>query len=273
MVLVFVFAILHTLVIPSDVSRNDFLKYYILIFALAGLVTSFHQAFLGKFLSKKLKYKVKNVNKLNQDIVEIEMEPISRKMIFAPGQFAFFNFLSGRVSSESHPFSISSSTIDNNLKIITKNLGDYTVLLKDLKVNDGILVDGPYGNFNYRKAKNKNQIWIAGGIGITPFLSMVKTLEDDYKVDLYYSVRENKDAVRVGDLLEISRRNPNFRYKLWITNEKGYISAELVSSFSGSLDNKEIFLCGPASFMESLKNQFVSRGININKIHYENFSL
>ncbi len=273
MTLVFVFAILHTFYISSDISRNNFLRYYIFTLALIGLVVSVRKAFLDKVLIKKFKYKVKNVNKLNQNIVEIEMEPLNERMMYSPGQFAFFSLLSKRVSTESHPFSISSSGKENNLKITAKNLGDYTSELKDLKSGDSVLIDGPYGSFSYKKVKNKNQIWIAGGIGITPFLGMTKTLESDYKVDLYYSVRENKDAVRVGDFQEVTRRNPNFRYKLWITNDKVYINAELISNLSGNLNDKEIFLCGPTAFMKSLENQFVSLGVDIKKIHYENFSL
>jgi predicted ferric reductase len=273
MTLAFFFAVFHTLVISSDVSRSNLLRYYILLFALAGLFSISRKVFFDQLPINRYRYKVKNINQLNQDVVEVEMISLNKKMIFAPGQFAFFKFKSGKVSSESHPFSISSSTSENNLKIIVKNLGDYTNLLKKLRVNDGVLVDGPYGNFSYKKIKNKNQIWIAGGIGITPFLSMAKTLESDYKVDLYYSVKGNKDAIRVGDLQEVARRNPNFRYKLWVTNDNGYIKLEIISKMSGSLNDKEIFLCGPSGFMESLESQFISLGINAKKIHYENFSL
>ena len=273
MTLAFVFAILHTFYISSDISRNNFLRYYIFTLAFIGLVMSVRKAFLDRVFIKKFKYKVRNTNKLNQDIVEVEMEPLNQRMIFVPGQFAFFSFLGKGVSAESHPFSMSSSIKENNLKIIAKNLGDYTDDLKDLKSGDRVLIDGPYGNFSYKKVNNKNQIWIAGGIGITPFLSMIKTLPSDYKVDLYYSVRENKDAIRVGELQEVARRNPNFRYKLWVTNDKGYINAGLVSSLSGSFNDKEIFLCGPTAFMQSLENQFTASGVDIKKIHYENFSL
>jgi len=273
MTLVFVFAILHTFFITSDISRNNFLRYYILILAFVGLVVSIRQAFLGKFLNRKLKYKIKNINQLNEDILEIEMEPLNKRVVFNPGQFAFFNFFGSGVRSESHPFSISSSNNESNLKITVKNLGDFTSRLKNIKKGDSVLIDGPYGNFSYNKIKNKNQIWIAGGIGITPFLSMAKSLESDYNVDLYYSVRENKEAVNVDWLNELDRKNSNFKFNLWISSEKGYINGGLISSLSNGLDGKDIFLCGPTLFMESLKNQFASLGVDINKIHYENFSL
>jgi predicted ferric reductase len=273
MTVVFFFAILHTLVIPSDISRNNLLRYYILSLALVGLIVSVRQTFLHRVLVKKSEYKIKNINRQSNDIVEIEMEAVNEKIHFTSGQFAFFTFLSEGITSESHPFSISSGSNENNLKITVKNLGDYTGLLKDLRLNDGVLVDGPYGNFSYKKTQNKNQIWIAGGIGITPFISMAKSLEDNFKIDLYYSVKEFREAVYLKELQEISRRNPNFKFILWITKDRGYIKGESVSKLSNGLDSKNIFLCGPPSFMESLKNQFVSLGVGIKKIHYENFSL
>jgi predicted ferric reductase len=272
MVIAFFFAIIHTVLIPSDVSRNDFLRYYILLFAIIGLVVSVKQAFLSKFFVKKFKYKVKNISSLNEDILEIEMEALGERMIFNPGQFAFFSFLSDEVSSESHPFSISSSSTDSHLKITVKNLGDYTSSIKNLKLNDEVFIDGPYGDFSYKKVKNKNQIWIAGGIGITPFFSMAQSLEDGYNADLYYSVKEESQAVYSKNLNELSEKNSHFKFNLWDASEKGYINAGLISNLSKGLDNKDIFLCGPSIFMEGLKDQFVSLGVDIRKIHYEKFS-
>ena len=272
MVIVFVFAIMHTFFITSDVSRNNLLRYYILIFAILGLVISIRKSFLDKVLIKKFKYKIKNVIQLNNDIVEVEMEPIGEKMPFVSGQFAFFSFLSLSVGPESHPFSISSSDLENNLKITVKNLGDFTSGFKNLKINDGVLIEGPYGHFSYKNFNNKNQIWIAGGIGITPFFSMAQTLDSNYHVDLYYTVREAKEAVYVKSFMDIAEKNSNFKFILWDASKNGYINAGSVSTVSNGLNNKDIFFCGPPLLMESLEKQFISLDVDIKKIHYENFN-
>ncbi|MFA6251389.1 MAG: ferric reductase-like transmembrane domain-containing protein [Candidatus Paceibacterota bacterium] len=272
MTFAFAFAVLHVLFIQSDVARSSLLRYYILILAFVGLAISIRQAFLNKFLSQKFKYKIINIKELNKEIIEIEMEPVKNKMTFQPGQFAFFSFLGEEIPSESHPFSISSSETENNLKIIAKNFGDFTNQLKNLKIGDNISIDGPYGGFSYKKTTNKNQIWIAGGIGITPFLSMTQTLESDYNVDLYYSVKENNEAVHVEDLQNIRNQHPNFQFNLWNAKDNGYINGGLVSHLSKGLDSKDIFLCGPPLFMENLKNQFLALGVDSKRINYENFS-
>jgi len=270
MVVAFFFAIIHTVLIGSDISRSILLRLYILIFSFVGLFISVRQAFLNKFI-KKIKYKVIGINYLNKDILEIEMEPLGEKVSFIPGQFAFFSFISDIVSFESHPFSIASSNLDNNIKIAVKNFGDYTDSLKDLKVNDLVLIDGPYGNFSHRSVTNKNQIWIAGGIGITPFLSMSKDLNEEYNVDLYYSVKEHTEAVCIAELGEIEEKNKNFKPRLWDAGVSGYITAEAIAVLS-KVEGKDIFLCGPKMFMESLKDQFLLLEVDIKKIHYENFS-
>jgi len=273
MTIAFIFAILHVFTIASDTSRSDLLRYYILTLAFIGLFVSVYQAFFNKFLSKKFRYKIVNIKELNEEILEIEMEPVSKKIDFSPGQFAFFAFISDKLTSESHPFSISSSGGDYNLKITVKNLGDYTGLLKNLNINDDVLIDGPYGNFSCNKIDNKNQIWIAGGIGITPFFSMATSLGSEYNIDLYYSVKEAREAVYLDKLNDISNKNNKFKFNLWNAKDKGYINSDQILNLSNGLDSKDIFLCGPPSFMENLKEQFLSLGVDIKKIHYENFNL
>lgn len=273
MILAFAFSFLHTLLISSDISRNYFLRYYIFTLAIIGLGVSVHQAIFNKILSKKFKYKVKNVSLMNDDIIEVQMEAVGNKMIFTPGQFAFFVFKGINNNPESHPFSLSSSGSENDLKITVKNLGDYTSELKNLKINDEVVIDGPYGNFSYKNVDSNNQIWIAGGIGITPFLSMAKSLDSMYNVDLYYSVKENKEAVYIKSLQDIALNMSNFKFNLWTAKEKGYINGKYVSDMSNGLESKDIFLCGPPMFMESLRKQFISLGVDNKKIHYENFNL
>lgn len=272
MKLAFFFAVLHTFLISSDISRNDLLRYYMLALVFIVAFVSIRKVVYDKLSIKKFKYKVVGVRVLNQDIVEVEMQALKDKMTFTAGQFAFFSFRSLGVTGESHPFSISSSIKENNLKITVKNLGDFTSTLKNLKPNDIVIVDGPYGYFSYSNVNSKNQIWIAGGIGITPFYSMAMSLDDGYKVDLYYSVKEDTEAVYMKELVDLSQKNSNFRFKLWSAKDRGYINGESVVNLSSGLVGKDIFLCGPSMFMESLKDQFVKQGVDVKKIHYENFS-
>ena len=101
---------------------------------------------------------------------------------------------------------------------------------------------------------------------------MAQNIENEYKVDLYYSVKEEREAVYLDDLKNTSQKNSNFKFNFWQAKENGYLNAGIVANLSKGLDSKDIFLCGPPMFMDGLKNQFLSLGVDIKKIHYENFS-
>ena len=91
-----------------------------------------------------------------------------------PGQFAFFRFKSKAVGFEEHPFTISSETQTIFMSITVKKSGDYTAQLSNIIVGDSLYFDGPYGVFSPID-NGSNYVFIAGGIGITPFISILKS--------------------------------------------------------------------------------------------------
>lgn len=272
MVVVFIFALLHSFYITSDISRNQILRVYILGLGIIGLAVGFYRSFLHKFFNRNFLYIVKEVTQLKADIVSIKAVSKDRIIKFKPGQFVFVSFTSQGVSRESHPFSIVSAPDDSNLELVIKSLGDFTSQLKNLKVGDTLSVEGPFGKFSYRNILNFNQIWIAGGVGITPFLSMVRSLKNDYhKIDLYYCTKDTAEAILSDELLKVASVNKNFRVFIWCSNQNGHINAEIISKQSNGLAGKDIFLCGPSAFISGLKNQFLKLNINKKNIHWEEF--
>lgn len=272
MVAAFVFALLHSFLINSDISRDYILRSYLLCLGLIGLAAGFYQAFLSRLINNNFTYTLKNINRLNSKVIDLELQADSRQMQFNSGQFIFVRFLGGKVKSESHPFSLSSAPRGENLSIIIKSLGDFTDTLGDLVVGSKAVLEGPYGQFSYEKADNKKQIWVAGGIGITPFLSMVRDIKsEDYEVDLYYCVNNRDEAVAASELEDMAAKNKKFRLILWCSEEKGRINGRVIMETSGRLENKDIFLCGPNLFMLNLRDQFRKLKVAGSNIHLENF--
>jgi predicted ferric reductase len=268
----------HMLFIPSDISNNTTLKYYMLGLAIFGAYSYFYRTVFGVYKKNEYKYKLTEVIKINDSIVELKFKPLTESIKFLPGQFVFLRFETGGILSEAHPFSIASSN-KGDLSLGIKTLGDYTSMVYLLRPGAICLIEGPFGAFSYLKAESKRQIWIAGGIGITPFLSMARQIDaggtgtGDYKIDLYYSVKNESEAAFAKEFAEIARRNSNFKFHQHFSEKEGFISANFIFKNDNNIADADIFLCGPASFMQSLREQFVKLGFNNSKIHSEEFSL
>ncbi|MCL4354402.1 FAD-binding oxidoreductase [Patescibacteria group bacterium] len=263
---------LHTFLIPSDVSQFLPLKIYMAGLVSAGLTFYLYKSVLGKHFAGRTKYSIQNVFQLNDCTFEISMSPISKSINFTPGQFIFISFKDPLLGTESHPFSISSGTSEENLKLTIKSLGDFTSKLDSLKVGTVVDIEGPYGRF-YDQDHRMEQIWIAGGVGITPFLSMAKSVDNAIsKVDLYYVARDKKDSVCLDDLCEISSEKENLRILPFYTRVQGRINAQIISRISNGLENKMIYLCGPKGMMQSLRSQLLKLNVPKQNIRMEEFA-
>ncbi|HED05696.1 MAG TPA: hypothetical protein ENI61_03320 [Ignavibacteria bacterium] len=271
------FGALHVYFIPGYVMNNPILKIYILIFAVAGIVAFLYRSVFARFVIKTYGYIVEDIKKMSDDIMEITLRPASKSVDFNAGQFIFISFEQEGFSSESHPFSISSSPSERYLKITVKKLGDYTAdLYSRLRIGTFARVEGPFGMFSYARSKNSNQIWIAGGIGITPFISFIKDLtikKIDYSVQLFYCVEDEHEAVYL-DLLNSLSLKSNNKLKIipFYFQEKGYINVNYLKNNIDNLSRKEIFICAPPRMIQELKTDFMESSISKSLIHSEEFN-
>ena len=272
--LAFLFASLHIYFIPSDVSRYYPLRFYMLGLVSLGIVAAVYKIIFGG--NKGLAYRVKNVYNPRSWLVEIELEPLNKSLKFFPGQFAFVSFADKKIGKESHPFSITSSPQEKFVRFSVKALGDYTSNLKNLKAGTAVRLEGPYGTFCFRNFPIK-QIWIAGGIGVAPFLGMARSLIDSdrkYKIDFYYCTNNEEEAVYLKEFKDISSRFDNIKINTVFSSEGGKITAKMVEKeLSNLLSEEHVLLCGPPLMMKSLESQFKERGVPSGNIHSEEFLL
>lgn len=270
----FFFGALHMFLVPSDVSRYADLRIYMAVIIGIGMISYLYRTVLGRLLVKKYIFSVDKVIKLKGNIIDLELSPQGASFPFEPGQFVFIGFHDAILGSEVHPFSISSSPNTRELRLTVKSLGDYTEKLSALGIGDKAYVEGPYGRFSYLRHTGKDQIWIAGGIGISPFLSMARSLSElDYKIDLFYCVREEIEAVHLNELINISGKYPQFRVFPVYSKINGRFTAQSAYKASNGTKDKEIFICGPLPMMRSLKKQFKDLGVDKDNIHTEEFAM
>ncbi len=273
--LVFIFAVFHIFLVRGVASRDNIFNGYYLyaaIVSLIGLGAFAYSLFIKNRFIKNAVYRIKNIEQ-KKDVFTIEMIPDHKPISYKSGQFIYVRFYNERISDEAHPFSIASKSDSPVIKIIVKKLGDYTGRLEHLKMGDKVSIEGPYGRFNCDlKKKNEEQVWIAGGIGITPFIGMFEDLENcPVKVDLYHSVKHESDFINNKELSEENNKSKNFRFIPWNSHERGYLTAEHISKISGNLKGKSFYICGPEAFKNSIIRGLIKAGVNSDNIHEEAF--
>lgn len=269
---VFIAACAHSFLVTTDISRYPILKGYMALIVFIGIISFIY----GSFIRPKIRnyeYKIKNIESVGS-VTILELEPINEKLSFKPGQFIFIK----TNPKEQHPFTIASAPEENTLKIMIKTLGDYTSKIKELKKGTTILLEGPYGKmWEEISSSQKPQIWIAGGIGITPFSSFVshlaKTKSLKQKIELFYCTSNKGEAFLLETLMEQAKEIPNLRIHDFCSADKGRIDIQKIESLIGKIEGKRFVLCGPLSMMESISNQLKQRGFSKEDIIFENFNL
>jgi len=272
--LVFVFAVLHIFLVRNTVAIDDiFPGYYVYasLVSMVGLI-SFAYSLLVRKESKEKEYRISSVKQLNNEVHEIIMVPVKEGISYRAGQFVFLSFRNEKLSEEPHPFSIASKSNDREIKVIVKALGDFTSQLAHLKAGNRVFIEGPYGMFN-EKYSNKEQVWLAGGIGITPFMGMAEDFAQHgkNKTHLFYSVRGHEHLVGINELREVESKNNNFNVIPWITHTKGHLGIKEIRGAIGELNDKEFYLCGPSAFKDSLVNALLEAGVSKKQVHMEEF--
>jgi predicted ferric reductase len=276
MVLPYALVALHILTIQSDIFFYLPLRVWVIALFAFGFISYIYKVFLYRYIGPKYQYQIKDV-KVMGNIIEIVLAAVGKKINFYPGQFVFINIEDKAIGKEQHPFSISSSPNDKNLRLSIKQMGDHTNKFSNLKKSMNITLYGPYGEFGKRfLSSNKDSLWIAGGIGITPFLSLLHYFNEsgqNKKVALYYCTRDKDEAVYHNEIKDVSKECPFLNYYSFCSSEKGRIQAKMILDEIGNLTERLILLCGPMPMMKSLEKGFMELGVNRSNIIYEDFSL
>ena len=202
-------AVVHATIVDPVLHHSVLLRVAFLVVGAVGTIAYLYRELLARYVIPIYDYTVADVRRPNQATLGVALAPVRKRLTFAPGQFVFLA-LGGPGGWQRHPFSVSSAPSDPHLELTIKASGDYTRDLFD-QLRPGIpaKLAGPFGGFDYRQGGH-DQIWIAGGIGVTPFLSWIRSIDGrlDRQVDFFYSVAHAQDAV---DLDEIrgARRPPS----------------------------------------------------------------
>jgi len=180
-----------------------------------------------------------------------------------------------RILNESHPFTISSAPGEDVLRVTVKACGDFTRhLFRNLQAGMEAIVEGPYGMFNYKTGGTK-QIWIAGGIGLTPFLSFIRDMDGNlsHDVDFYYTVRHREEALFVDEIEVAAKKNPRLKAHIRFSAMDGSLTIEeIIRNANGEMSDHHIYMCGPLPMVQAFRNALIAKGVKAANIHYEEFN-
>jgi predicted ferric reductase len=242
----------------------------------------------------RYRYQVEAVVPKGAQTIDLVMRPVDRRMMYEPGTFVYIGVPSFKgMERELHPFSISSSPLDRNLRVSVRQVGDFTQRLSFLSLGDDnpdywkarrpgrlhpvstlrredIDVYGPFGGSTpHRFQQYRRMVWVGAGIGITPFLGMLafeRGTLDERRVWLHYMVPSREEAVYDEEIRKSpSRAGFSIDYTLWSTANQGYLTAARIVADIGSGDYV-VMLCGSTPFIAAFRRQFRRLGLRPDRI-------
>lgn len=235
-------------------------------------------------------FKVQETKLLGKDTLLLTLAPKRKKDAFAfyPGQYAAIGFKRNGRPSPMRCFSIVSSPHNPEaVQFAMRVQGHFTAAMSKLQQNDTVFLHGPFGDFVVDDRYDKNIVMLAGGIGVTPFMSMARYAADansQAPMTLLYSCSYPDDIPFMDELLELEKRNPRFKVVFFIT--RGSVDKlQNIRCLAGRIDENRLqqltggnygrftyFVCGPKQFTKSLRNTLQANEVTADRIITEEFT-
>lgn len=270
------FALLHVPDLGSQYMSNNLVKVY--FWDIVGLLALFTLFRIGGWLNLDRKtYTIASHTRLTQQDYMYSLTPKHKNWLTPePGQYVY---IKQGIISEDHPFSLTYfDRATGTLFLTYRVFGSYTKFLTTLMPGKKVSLMGPFGSFttDLQPESNEPVVYLAGGVGITPFAQRIVD-ENSRRVQLLFAAnRTHESAVLVPYLKQIlgnrliaiySREKP-----LDQTEEYGHISDQMLLRHTGTPQLFKYYMCGPQAFVDECKRVLKSMGVPDEQVHEEQFS-
>jgi ferredoxin-NADP reductase len=228
-------------------------------------------------------FKISSIKEECEGVKTFKLEPLDgNSIVFKPGQFFMLHWKENGNFGIKRAYSVSSSPTENSfLEFTIELVGEFTHKLWELTEGMEIGVSGPFGVFTLEE-KEEEIAFIAAGIGVTPFLGMLKYVDAkkfENKVTLFYSCQSRAKMAFEKELKEISSRNPSVNVVVTLTRENpgnwggelGRIDESMLGKHLRDLNKPFYYICGSAAFAQAFWDLLVSKGIEKTRIKREGF--
>ncbi len=266
----FAFACFHFFTAEKPYANNSSWGWWFGTWMVVGLVAFLARVVGRDMVAKGHRYRV--VEALHTtDTTKLALEPVGRPMTQHAGQFAFVK-LDIPGMSEPHPFTIASPPDNDRLEFYIKHLGDWSAKLPDTDlVGCAAHIEGPYGLFEPQGRADQPVLWVAGGVGITPFLAAIGGLNPaDFDSGasapvLLYATRSTAAERLVHpdpiiDELERADAEGRIRLHLFTPDTERLAPEHLDQLFPGGLNGYHVALCGPTGLVKGMGRAASKRG-------------
>jgi predicted ferric reductase len=229
-------------------------------------------------------YRVAEVREERGDTRTLVMHPVGHPGFhFSPGQFGWLTLWGSPFKITGHPFSFSSSAAvaDGRVEMAIRNLGDFTSAIHQVPVGQRVYLDGPYGAFTIGNPADMH-VLIAGGVGITPMMSMIRTLADrsDTRPAILLYGSKDWDSITFREELETLKARLNLTVVHVLADpspgwmgEKGFITADVFKRhLPPPYADHEYFICGPNVMMDAIEKALGEMNVPLSKYHSERYS-
>ncbi len=228
---------------------------------------------------QKIKLKIIKINNETENVKTLEFD---KKIDFKAGQF-----LNLYLEKDGHgkPYTISSAP-GENLRITVKKIGVFSGKLHNLKIGDIISADGPFGFLILDEVENnKDIVFVAGGIGITPFFSIIQDylkIDNSKKMILFYSNRNLDSIIFKKELEKIKEKYQNFEIYHFLSREKQSqnlqnniflkrLEIKNIEQKINDITNYNYFICGSVSYVNDFWKGLKEKGVDEDNIFIEAF--
>ncbi|MBP6045122.1 FAD-dependent oxidoreductase [Candidatus Woesebacteria bacterium] len=235
------------------------------------------------------KYKVLNNQKITPTtrVLTLQISEEGRPLLYRPGQYAAIGLRDRLRPTTMRCFSITTSPTDQSiLQFSMRVKGKYTSAVERLKPGDKVAVRGPFGGFVFNQHLHRDVVFFAGGIGIAPFISMIRyasQLKLANKIHLVYSCRDQTDMAFAEELNLLQEQNPNLMVTYIIGSGPvdklgaqrtmtGVLDANMLAALGLNYSKQTYFSCGPPPYMNAVTNLLREHGVLENRILTEAFS-
>lgn len=279
-----VLALIHSFMLARQMNFAWQYILWTLYTGLALLAMVFRWGFSKRSWFKRhgrLRYQVVGASKPLSNVVELELQSQAQqeRLVYEAGQFIYFTPYDSQLTAgyaQEHPYTISSAPEETNLRIAVKDLGDSSRALQSIQIGSQVRVEGPYGAFFPSGDSTESELWIAGGIGITPFLSRARHFAgkaSNVDVHCILCVQDEARALYHDELKSIADRLPGFVLTMHYFYREGAINTEFLRAHCPDFIERSCYVCGPPAMLGCVQGILRSSGIPKSRIQTEEFNL